>query len=116
MRTCVNCGAADNPLGTLKFKRHLGGDVYCERCSPDLLAETSPPLVILEEPSAGSPPVTGELVVISCPDCAGGVHRPHGKPCSGCAGLGAVRYPASALVIYTPKVKTEPVAEVLLED
>lgn len=116
MRTCIKCGAADNPLGKLRFKKYLDGDIYCDRCHPGRIAEVPPALSGLEITSAGSPS-TGELVVMACPDCAGGMHRPHGKPCQGCMGLGSVRYPASALVVYTPKVtvEAEPAPELLLE-
>lgn len=108
MRTCPVCGAAENPLGSLRFKKYLDGLVYCERCHPST-GVVDGPLPLVGNPSAGSPPPsTGQLVVIPCPDCAGGVHRPKQKPCKGCAGLGSVRYPSNALVVYRPPSEPEP--------
>jgi hypothetical protein len=115
-RLCVKCKAAENPLGRLRFKKsRVDGQVYCENCSPmtesidtadepEVTPVFAPPV---RKPSAG-------YVVIDCPDCAGGSHRPHQKPCSGCAGYGAVRIEAAMLNVYRPKPVKAP--EILVED
>lgn len=116
MRTCNKCGMAENPLGRLRFKKsRVDGLIYCENCEPvehsfdneerEDLRGSAPSLPHLK-PSAG-------YVVVDCPDCAGGVHRPKIKPCRGCAGYGAVRIEAAMLNVYRPS-KTE-VLQVLIE-
>jgi hypothetical protein len=106
-RTCVKCKKAENPLGRLRFKKsRLDGKVYCENCDPVGQDVTVEPVVHAPPASSSSskprPPSAG-LVVVNCPDCAGGVHRPHSKPCQGCAGYGAVRIEAAMLNVYRPK-------------
>ena len=117
MRTCAKCGKADNPLSPLRFaKSRVDGKVYCENCTP-LKQSMDVPAVDLPTPSRSFKPSAG-LVVIACPDCAGGVHRPKKKPCQGCAGYGAVRVEANILNVYhpapVPLKQTEP--QLLLED
>jgi hypothetical protein len=112
-RTCTKCMAADNPLSRLRFqKSRVDGKLYCENCLPDRAGAelASAPSAPDFRPSAG-------LVVVNCPDCAGGMHRPHQKPCTTCAGYGAVRMEASMLNVYRPKAvspSTEPV--ILMEE
>lgn len=116
-RTCATCGAGDNPLSSLRFKKsRVDGKVYCERHLPDLNVGG-----VEEEPSAPSfaPSVrpSAGYVVIDCPDCAGGVHRPHQKPCVTCSGYGAVRIEAAMLNVYRPRAASQPSApEILVED
>ena len=114
MRVCEKCMAAENPLGRLRFKKsRVDGNVYCENCAPvehsiDVAdSQPSPAFPPSLKPSAG-------YVVIPCPDCAGGVHRPHGKPCDGCAGYGSVRIETAMLNVYRPSLAKIPC--VLLED
>jgi len=96
---------AENPLGRLRFKKsRVDGLIYCENCVPvehsldnverESLQGSAPSLPSLK-PSAG-------YVVVDCPDCAGGVHRPKVKPCRGCAGYGAVRIESAMLNVYRP--------------
>ena len=104
MRTCATCGAADNPLGKLRFKKHHGA-IYCENHMPDGLDQALPevasdPLPFGIEASAGS------LVVIPCPECRLMSNKPHGRICQGCAGYGSVRIAANNLVVYRPKKET----------
>lgn len=106
-RMCSKCQAAVNPLSRLRFmKSRVDGRVYCENCLPDNQAAEANSAAFAPslKPSAG-------YVVIDCPDCAGGVHRPHQKPCTTCAGYGAVRIEVGLLNVYRPKpiTKTEPV-------
>jgi len=118
MRMCNKCSQAENPLGRLRFKKsRVDGKVYCENCGPmehslDLPgdAEVLPPRPALSSPSLR--PSAG-YVVVDCPDCAGGVHRPRVKPCKGCAGYGAVRIDVAALNVYRPSPIKTP--EVLTE-
>lgn len=120
-RTCVKCGAADNPLGRLRFKKsRMDNKVYCEN---DLPEGSSVAHVGVEEQSStprASPAHTsaGSLVVVNCPDCAGGIHRPHQKPCLTCVGYGAVRIEPGMLNVYRPKlVKSEAsTPEILMEE
>lgn len=109
-RVCQKCRAAENPLGRLRFKKsRVDGKVYCENCTPVThsldVAEAATPASPLRapdrKPSAG-------YVVVGCPDCAGGVHRPHKKPCPGCAGYGSVRIEASMLNVYRPRAVPAP--------
>ena len=112
LRTCVTCGAADNPLGVLRFKKsRIDGKVYCANHSPESVGA--------EETSSASSefqiyPSAGSLVVVNCPDCAGGMHRPHQKPCLTCSGYGAVRIPVGLLNVYRPRAVTSP--EILMEE
>jgi hypothetical protein len=109
-RTCVKCQRADNPLGRLRFKKsRVDGKIYCENCLPDRVGAEldSAPSAPGLRPSAG-------LVVIPCPDCAGGVHRPHQKPCTTCAGYAAVRIEAAMLNVYRPRAATS-APEILTE-
>lgn len=111
-RTCVKCMAADNPLSRLRFqKSRVDGRLYCDNCLPDRVGAepASAPVVPGLRPSAG-------LVVVNCPDCAGGVHRPHQKPCTTCAGYGAVRIESSMLNVYRPKAVTSSEPEILMEE
>ena len=106
-RTCKKCGAADNPLGRLRFRKHLDGKVYCENCIPKdrISGASSAP-----EPSELPGTSAASLVVIPCPLCRGMSHRPHGKRCESCSGYGSVRIPANFLNIYKPP-KAEPLTE-----
>jgi len=112
VRTCAICGAADNPLGKLRFKKNrVDGKIYCARCDPELqeaAASAAPPSVRAVETSAGS------LIVIPCPTCCGMSHRPHGKPCESCVGYGSVRVPANNLAVFNFPKETGP--EILTED
>jgi hypothetical protein len=115
MRVCAVCKAADNPLGALKFKKHMG-EIYCENHFPMAPSESDSSS---KPSSAGSPYVGGfdfaSLVVIPCPECRGMSHKPHGMICKGCAGYGSVRVPANNLVVYRPRVgETQP--SLLTED
>jgi hypothetical protein len=114
MRTCNTCGSAENPLGRLRFKKsRVDGETYCENCAPLTHSlDDQPRSRVPEElstlqssrPAPSSPmrPPSAGLVVVACPDCAGGVHRPRVKPCQGCAGYGAVRIEAAMLNVYRP--------------
>ena len=107
MRLCETCRSAENPLGRLRFKKHLDGKVYCENCLP-FNVEDLPPV---ERQVASSPlPGTsaGSLVVIPCPDCFGegrASRHPVNKnvSCEACHGYGSVRIAANFLAIYKPK-------------
>jgi len=115
-RVCAKCSRAENPLSRLRFKKsRIDGNVYCENCAPvdyslDAVAPEAQPSgapAPLVKPSAG-------YVVVDCPDCAGGVHRPNKKPCPGCAGYGSVRIEAAMLNVYRPSAVKAP--EILTED
>jgi hypothetical protein len=108
-RLCEVCKSAENPLGRLRFKKHLDGKVYCEKCLPVNPETLSPPDPVALPASSFLPAQkasAGSLVVIPCPDCRGMSHKPHGKTCESCVGYGSVRIPASSLNIYRlPGVK-----------
>ena len=135
MRTCKTCGKAENPLGRLRFKKsRMDGQIYCENCAP-LQHSQEPAGRVPEELSTLQSVVPGQpealeipahpahvlpqhkpsagYVVVACPDCAGGVHRPRVKPCGGCAGYGAVRITANMLNVY--RLKPTPAPEILTE-
>jgi hypothetical protein len=107
-RMCVKCQKADNPLGRLRFKKsRVDGRIYCENCDPESTgAPAMAPSVFDSNTSAG-------FVVIGCPDCAGGTHRPHQKPCVSCSGYGSVRIQANFLNVYRPRATSAP--EILTE-
>ena len=111
MRTCSKCAAAENPLGKLRFRKNrIDGEIYCENCDPQRGEEATPvsaPSPSRERASAGS------LVIIPCPVCRGMTHKPHGRPCEGCAGYGSVRVPENHLVVF--KFPKDPEPEVLTE-
>lgn len=113
MRTCKSCGKAENPLGSLRFKKsRVDGQIYCENCAPIQHSQEVAPA----SPSASSIPQhkpSAGYVVVACPDCAGGVHRPKSKPCVGCAGYGSVRIAASMLNVY--RLQPTPAPEILTE-
>lgn len=116
MRTCEKCSRAENPLSRLRFKKsRMDGKVYCENCLPSEVPDLDVPE---KEPTGSFSPPTRKpsagYVVVDCPDCAGGVHRPRQKPCRGCAGYGAVRIEASMLNVYRPSPIKAP--EILTED
>jgi hypothetical protein len=105
-RLCETCRSAENPLGKLRFKKHLDGKVYCENCIPFNWEEAAPPP---SQPSSPLPGTSaGSLVVIPCPDCFGegrASRHPVNKNvrCEACVGYGAVRIPENFLKVYTPK-------------
>jgi len=117
MRPCNKCESAENPLGRLRFsKSRVDGKIYCENCAPVVHSlgvessreteELSTLQPSLSAPSSSMRPPSAGLVVVECPDCAGGVHRPRVKPCQGCSGYGAVRIEAAMLNVYRPaKIK-----------
>ena len=120
-RTCSKCGAADNPLSRLRFRKsRIDRKIYCENCEsgtslPEPTGRVPEELSTLQsvrhfpdkKPSAG-------LVVIACPTCAGGVHRPDEGNCESCAGYGSVRIEVAMLNVYSPpRVKAR---QVLTED
>jgi hypothetical protein len=109
-RTCVKCNAAENPLSRLRFKKsRVDGKIYCENCSNETVGESA------DQPTLSAPSLkpSAGYVVVACPDCAGGTHRPHQKPCQACAGYGAVRIEANMLNVYRPRAISPP--EVLTE-
>lgn len=114
MRLCEMCRRAENPLGRLKFKKHLDGNVYCEGCAPvnveEMLPTSPAPLSASTEASAGSSSTSKSMVVIPCPDCFGQgratrnpTHANLNK-CKACAGYGQVRIPTNFLNVYRPNV------------
>ena len=105
MRTCAVCGRADNPLGPLRFKKHIDGEIYCADHNPNSLDSALPKAA--PNPPGLSPRASsaGRLVVIACPECRGMSNKPHGLICEGCAGYGSVRIPENNLVVYRPKVE-----------
>ena len=120
-RTCKQCGKADNPIGRLRFKKsRVDGKIYCENCTPvahsiDNVGRVPEELTTLESysPASSVPSIprhkaSAGYVVVACPDCSGGVHRPKNKPCKGCAGYGAVRLEASMLNVYRPTAVPAP--------
>jgi len=107
MRTCVKCKSAENPLGRLRFKKFLDGNVYCENCLPanvEILDPTPP--VELSSPLGGTS--AGSFVVIPCPDC----RVPKLGTCAACADYGSVRIPMNFLNVYVP---TKDTPETLIE-
>lgn len=120
LRTCAKCGAADNPLGRLRFtKSRFDGKVYCEVDLPDttMFSKSAGTEEVASVPSTlASPASAGSMVVVNCPDCAGGVHRPHHKPCVTCSGYGSVRVQSNFLNVYRPpKPERITAPEILLE-
>lgn len=114
-RTCETCRKAENPLGKLKFKKHLDGKVYCENCLPFSAEVLSPVAERQASPSPLPGTSAGSLVVIPCPDCLGqGRSKRHPQSviekCSACAGWGRVRIPENFLNVYRPK-GAKPVAK-----
>jgi hypothetical protein len=111
-RTCETCGKGENPIGKLRFKKHVDGEVYCENCIPasvkDVAEGTSS--ATLADFGRASTSAGSSLVVIPCPDCRGMSNKPHGKQCECCSGYGSVRIPANFLNVYRPQV---PVPEIL---
>jgi len=107
MRLCKVCRSAENPLGRLRFKKHLDGEVYCEICLPVNMGldEPSSPVATLSSPakaSAGFAPGDQNPVVIPCPECRGMSPKPHGKMCKCCSDYGSVRIPINFLNVYRP--------------
>lgn len=116
-RMCSVCKRAENPIGRLRFKKsRLDGQVYCENCTPITHSLDIPqegPDVVPVPPPVGLKASAG-YVVIDCPGCAGGSHRPHQKPCGDCSGYGAVRISVNLLNVYRPKKIKAP--EILTEN
>jgi hypothetical protein len=122
MRTCNKCGAAENPLGKLRFKKHVDRAIYCENCLPglDLTQPILPPSRVEEEggPAYVVQEPASDYTVIVCPTCRGLHPGAHGKTCPTCVGYGAVRIRASVLPIYRePAEKSEqaPAPQILTE-
>lgn len=100
MRKCVKCGAAENPLGRLRFRKHVDRKIYCENCLPAKMETgVSAPVAVSSALPATS---AGSLVVIPCPCCRLMSNKPHGKLCEDCSGYGSVRIPVNFLNIYQP--------------
>lgn len=100
MRTCVICKAAENPLGRLRFKKHVDRKLYCENCLPAGLGPKEPG--VSPQILSPTPPGVALLVVIPCPACRLISHKPHGKICVDCSGYGSVRIEANFLNVYRP--------------
>jgi len=112
MRTCAKCGAAENPLGRLRFKKsQIDKKVYCEKCDPQgvtgaVETETAPLVLPSAQSSAG-------LVVIQCPKCRSIPRGMHPAPCETCSDYGSVRIPVNYLNVYRPGSRKP---EILTED
>ena len=108
MRTCAKCGAAENPLGRLSFKKSLvDRKVYCEKCDPTSTAsgpEVSG-LVVDVSPAAVTRPSAGSMVVIQCPSCRSVPRGPTPASCTTCSDYGSVRIPVNHLNVYRPETK-----------
>ena len=120
MRTCKKCGAAENPLGKLRFKKHVDREVYCENCLPSIDL-TQPVLPPTREEEPGGPALVvqappSDFVVITCPTCRGQHPGLHGNTCKSCVGYGSVRIRASVLPVYTePAEKVASAPQILTE-
>jgi hypothetical protein len=112
MRTCAKCGAAENPIGRLRFKKHSDGGIYCENCLQSVSILGAPESPVSHVETLPTPSSAG-LIVIPCPTCRGLHPGNHGKTCQTCVGYGSVRIPASNLPVYRPP--TEPAPEILTE-
>ena len=103
MRTCAKCGAAENPLGRLRFKKSaLDRKVYCENCDPQGGEPISTEVLVSPAPMSSATQSSAGLVVIPCPKCR---TVPRGRvpaDCETCSDYGSVRIPASYLNVYRP--------------
>ena len=105
MKVCDVCGRGENPLNKLRFRKAADGKAYCADHDPASLEKALPSPVAPHPLLPGRASAGPKLVVITCPECRGMSHRPHGKPCEGCAGYGSVRIPENNLVVYRPTKK-----------
>ncbi len=109
-RVCETCRKAENPLGRLRFNKHIDGIVYCEECLPVRVEVLDPtPPAYASSPLKGTS--AGSFVVIRCPDCRSSQLAAN---CDACANYGSVRIPANFLNVYRPKKNTPEPPETLV--